>query len=90
MDNQRFSSLILVKRFGLIAALLLAPVGCKQTTVTVEDPDHHDSHRWDDHEVSAYQRWEAERQKPHQEFAGRKSEEQSDYWNWRHSHPDQR
>lgn len=90
MDNQRYSSHILVKRSCLSATPLLALVGCNQRTVIVEDPNDHDSHRWDDHEVSAYQRWGVERQKPHQEFARRTSEEQSDYWNWRHSHPDQR
>ena len=93
MDNQRFSRHIFslhsfVRGLCLSAALALALAGCKQTTVTVEDPEHHDSHHWDDHEASAYQRWEAERQREHQEYANRKPEEQHDYWNWRHAHPD--
>jgi hypothetical protein len=44
--------------------------------------------RVDPHEARAYHRWEAERQKQHQEYANRKSDERHDYWNWRHAHPD--
>jgi len=63
--------------------------GCgQQAPVTVYDEDHHDNHKWDASEAAAYQRWEAERGKPHQDdFTKRPPEEQKDYWNWRHSHP---
>jgi hypothetical protein len=79
--------------FGLIAAggLLAATmmVGCgQQPAGTVEVAAPTDTHHWDDHETSAYARWEVEVKKPHVEFAVRQPAEQSDYWTWRKSHPD--
>jgi hypothetical protein len=76
-------------------AMLAGMVGCQQqpapassTTTVVEDTDHHDSHHWDDKEAAAYRRWEAEKSAQHQEYAARNPQDQKDYWNWRHSHPD--
>ena len=73
----------------VLGGLLVAMTGCQQQPpqVTVVDTAHGDTHKWDEREAAAYQRWEAENTKPHQEYANRRPEEQSDYWNWRHTHP---
>jgi hypothetical protein len=82
----KFGTLV-VLGVGLMVAGI---AGCQQApapapSVVVEDNTHH---KWDEHEASAYQRWEAEKQKPHQEYTARPPQEQHDYWDWRKSHPD--
>jgi hypothetical protein len=74
-------------RIGVLLSLMTV-AGCGQQDSTVYDANHRDYHKWDDRESAAYQRWEAENRRPHQEYRDRRPEEQNDYWNWRHSHPD--
>ncbi len=53
------------------------------------DKKHKDYHTWDNNEDSAYQRYQTEhRQK--RAFAQLSSRQQNNYWNWRHSNPDNR
>ena len=82
--RQRYLGLIVIAG-GAFAATFS---GCQsqQPPVIVEDRAHGDSHKWDKDEDSAYRRWEAERQKEHQDYAKRQENERSDYWNWRHTH----
>jgi hypothetical protein len=54
----------------------------------VYDKDHKDYHNWDDHENHAWKQYIAENHKKDHEFSKANKKEQSDYWNWRHSHPD--
>jgi len=54
----------------------------------VYDRDHKDYHNWDDHEQSAWGRFLAEKHRKDHEWAKADKKEQSEYWNWRHSHPD--
>lgn len=58
-------------------------------TMRYEDKAHHDSHEWNDNEDKAYRRYLEEHHKKYHEFARANKREQSDYWNWRHSHPDE-
>jgi hypothetical protein len=46
------------------------------------------THNWDDHENHAWQQYLAEKHNKDHEFSKANKKEQSDYWNWRHSHPD--
>ena len=63
--------------------------GCAEHSYyRVYDPAHADYHRWDHHEDVYYQRWETETHRDHQEFNKRRPDEQKEYWDWRHSHPD--
>ena len=55
-----------------------------------EDKAHNDSHEWNDKEDQAYRRYLQERHKKYHDFAKASKKEQSDYWNWRHEHPDDR
>ncbi|MDQ1468966.1 MAG: hypothetical protein QOJ99_446 [Bryobacterales bacterium] len=53
-----------------------------------EDKSHHDSHDWNDREDQEYRRYLQEHHKNYHEFSKASRREQNDYWNWRHSHPD--
>ena len=74
----------------LAAALVVVPVfgtGCA-ARVRVYDSYHSDYHYWNDREDRAYRRYLSERHEEYRELSKRKAEEQRDYWNWRHEHPD--
>jgi hypothetical protein len=69
--------------------MLTAPVAMfGQESRRYEDKQHHDSHEWNSNEDQAYKRYLAEHHKKTHEFAKAPKREQSDYWNWRHAHPD--
>jgi hypothetical protein len=79
----------------LLGAALIAPVGLKARDSRQNCPnngyydrDRRDCHIWDEHEGRAYQSWQESRHKTHREFTRLKSREQSEYWKWRHEHPD--
>jgi hypothetical protein len=79
----------------LLGAALIAPVGlwAKDKNQNCPDKgyydrDHKDCHTWDDHEGRAYQTWEEAQHKTHREFSKLKAKEQSEYWKYRHEHPD--
>lgn len=79
----------------LLAVALFLPVlfsGCAvRASYRVYDPGHADYHAWDGNEVVYYQRWEVETHRDHREFKKRHSDEQKEYWNWRHNqHDDKR
>lgn len=74
----------------LLAADSFAPMaisGCA-SRVRVCDEYHGDYHYWNDREERAYRMWLAERRYEYREFSRLNKEEQRDYWNWRHNHPD--
>jgi hypothetical protein len=52
------------------------------------DRDHKDYHNWDDRENRSYQQWTTENHRDNRDFSHLKRKEQSEYWNWRHNHPD--
>jgi hypothetical protein len=51
------------------------------------DKGHKDYHTWDSNEDSAYQRYQTEHHEK-RTFVHLNSKEQTNYWNWRHSNPD--
>jgi len=53
------------------------------------DKSHKDYHTWDSNEDRSYQRYQTER---HQKraFVQLSTRQQTVYWNWRHSNPDNR
>jgi hypothetical protein len=73
-----------------LAAALVAPVAtfAAAPQERVYDREHKDYHHWDDHENAAWHRFLAENHRDEHEFAKAKRQEQAEYWNWRHSHPD--
>jgi hypothetical protein len=53
-----------------------------------EDKAHQDAHEWNGSEDQAYRRYLQEHHKKYRDFSKAKNKDQNDYWNWRHSHPD--
>jgi hypothetical protein len=45
-------------------------------------------HNWDDRENHWYQQWTTENHRDNRDFSHLKRKGQSEYWNWRHDHPD--
>jgi hypothetical protein len=54
----------------------------------VYDRGHKDYHNWDDNENRAWGQYQTEHHRNVQEFSKANNKEQSQYWNWRHAHPD--
>jgi len=80
----------------LLAAALVAPVAMiaaprpndDSVQVRVYDSNHKDYHNWDDHENTAWGVYLTNNHKKPHEFSKASKKEQSNYWNWRHAHPD--
>jgi hypothetical protein len=49
------------------------------------DPYYNDYHVWNNDEVVYYNRWEHDTHRDHVDFRKRKTDDQKEYWNWRHS-----
>lgn len=52
------------------------------------DRNHRDYHEWNDGEDRSYRVYLGERHRDYREFHRNSRREQSNYWNWRHGHPD--
>jgi hypothetical protein len=80
----------------LLAAALAAPVAIMATPgprddgvqIRVYDSRHKDYHNWDDRENNSWGIYLTNNHKKNREFSKSSRREQSNYWNWRHSHPD--
>jgi Ni/Co efflux regulator RcnB len=55
----------------------------------VYDRAHKDYHNWDGNEDRSYRQYLGEKHRDYRPFSETKPKEQTAYWNWRHSHPDQ-
>jgi hypothetical protein len=60
----------------------------EHNTYRAYDGYYHDHHDWDDREQSYYIQWENESHRDHHDYKKRSSNDQDDYWKWRHSHED--
>jgi hypothetical protein len=70
--------------FGTALATSLFTAGCA-VHARVYDGYYGDYHRWDDHEVVYYNRWEHETHRDHVDFNKRSEADKKTYWEWRHS-----
>jgi len=73
------------------APVLAARAAAKQDAsvqVRIYDSEHKDYHDWDDNENRAWGQYLSENHKKDHDFQKADKKEQSDYWNWRHAHPD--
>jgi hypothetical protein len=82
------ASLFLTASLTAPVVMLAAPTPQDRDHDRVYDREHKDYHQWDDHERNAWGRFLAEKHRKEHEFAKAGRREQSDYWKWRHSHPD--
>jgi hypothetical protein len=71
------------------ASLLIgmSSMGCA-AHVRVYDEYHSDYHYWDRDEDVAFRAYWSERHEPYRDYNKLNKDEQKDYWNWRHNHPD--
>lgn len=56
--------------------------------VRVYDSAHHDYHNWDDREDHAYRGYLTEHHQNYRAYDKQNHKQQSNYWTWRHQHPD--
>jgi hypothetical protein len=79
------SSICLAAGFLITAA----SSGCAGR-VRVYDEYHGDYHHWDHNEDRAYHRYYDERRETYRDYNKLNKDDQKNYWNWRHDHPDGR
>jgi hypothetical protein len=74
------------------AALVVAVAACGACQgslgLLVYDQPHQDYHQWNNNEQRAYQRYAVENHRDNSKFSTLNSQQQGEYWNWRHDHPD--
>jgi hypothetical protein len=70
-----------------LSAPLLNVIGCS-AHVRYYDEYHGDYHYWDAGEDRSYRVWLGERHYDYREYNKLNKDQQRDYWNWRHDHPD--
>lgn len=77
------------------AALMAFQQGEEKTTTTTTttethryyDPVYKEYHNWDANEDRAYHMYVEQTHRTYEEFPKVKSSEQTEYWKWRHDHP---
>jgi hypothetical protein len=75
------AALLALAATGLVSVV----AGCSGT-VRYYDEDHHDYHRWNNHEVVVYHSYWDGRHEHYREYNSLNKDEQRDYWKWRHEH----
>jgi hypothetical protein len=87
--NRFIGSLILATAIAAPMAIVASPSPKDDgVQVRVYDRNHKDYHNWDDHENTTWGVYLTNNHKKPHEYAKASKREQSNYWNWRHSHPD--
>jgi len=77
-----------------MTAALAAPVSImaaarpQAVQIRVYDKDHKDYHNWDDNEDRAYRGYLTDQHQTYRAYDKQNHKTQSQYWNWRHDHPD--
>ena len=87
--NRYISSLLLFAALATPVAIMAAPgPNDDGVQVRVYDSGHKDYHNWDDRENKSWGVYLSDNHKKDHEFSKSSMREQSNYWNWRHAHPD--
>jgi hypothetical protein len=83
------ASLFLTAVISAPVSMMAAPVPPQAgVQVRMYDKSHKDYHNWDDNENRNWNQFLSENHRKSHEYAKSHKKEQSEYWNWRHSHPD--
>ena len=83
------SSLFLAAAIAAPVSMLAAPAPQDAAVqVRVYDRDHKDYHNWDDNENKRWGLYLQENHLKEHDFKKATRKEQSEYWKWRHDHPD--
>jgi hypothetical protein len=89
LTHRYISSILLAAALAAPVAILAAPGPDDHgVQVRVYDSHHKDYHNWDDRENHAWGIYLTNNHKKNREFSRSSRRERSNYWNWRHSHPD--
>ena len=88
MHGHRFLSSLIVTAALLAPVSIHAAVAAPRVAVTarVYDRSHKDYHVWDDHEDSTFRLYLGDQHKKYRRFSTLKRNQQTTYWNWRHTH----
>ena len=70
------------------ASLLTPAIGFGEEHHRYYDRERKDYHHWDDREDARYRRWQEGRHQQYRDFYRLHRRDQSEYWIWRHSHPE--
>lgn len=83
---------MLKKTMSVLALTLLTGLaGCTaRVGYRAYDPGYSDYHTWGPGEAGYYNRWAVETRRPHRDYRRLRRDEQREYWQWRHAHPDRR
>src|SRR5580704_8398669 len=87
--NRYITSLFLTVALAAPVAMMAIPVPQEDGHQNrVYDKEHKDYHNWDDNENKAWGQYLSENHKSSHEYSKANKKEQSQYWNYRHAHPD--
>jgi hypothetical protein len=87
--HRYISALLLAAALAAPVAILAAPApNADGVQIRFYDSRHKDYHNWDDRENKSWGVYLSNNHKRSREFSRSSRREQSHYWNWRHSHPD--
>jgi hypothetical protein len=87
--HRYIASLFLAAALAAPASIIAAPAPQENRDQNrIYDKDHKDYHNWDDHENQQWGVFLSENHRKSHEFSKSNKKEQSEYWNWRHAHPD--
>ena len=90
LSHRYIASLFLTAALAAPVAIMAAPAPqeSRRAQVRVYDKQHKDYHNWDDNENRAWGQYLTDNHRNPHEFSKANKREQSKYWNYRHSHPD--
>jgi hypothetical protein len=82
------ASLFMTAALAAPLSIMATPTPQEGVQVRVYDKGHKDYHNWDDNENRAWGTYLAQNHRNPHEYSKSNRKEQSQYWNWRHDHPD--
>jgi hypothetical protein len=89
LTNRYITSLFLTAALAAPVALMAIPAPQEDHNQNrVYDKEHKDYHNWNDNENKAWGQYRTENHKDSREYSKASKKEQSQYWNYRHAHPD--
>ena len=83
---------------ALLSAALMVPIAVAPSVLRAQDQKagrsyhdkkNNDDHAWNGQEDKAYRIYAKQNHRKASEFSKLKDDDQQNYWNWRHDHPDE-
>jgi hypothetical protein len=87
--HRYIASLFLTAALVVPLSIMAAPAPQRASVqLRFYDSSHKDYHNWNDNENRAWGQYLTDNNRKPQRFTRARKTEQSQYWNWRHDHPD--